>query len=82
VTLVRDGPPAVHLAETDGQTEAVVGILLERLDGPATEQGLREGDFISGGDVKRDAVGARLARAIAEVRTAPNRSCPQEPSAT
>ena len=52
--LVRNCPAAALLAQPDGEAKAVVGILLELLVGTATEQRVREGNIVSGRDVKRD----------------------------
>src|SRR5688572_20294219 len=54
VMLVRDDPASALLAQPDGQTKAVVGILPQLLFRPATEQGGREGDIVARGDVERD----------------------------
>ena len=51
--LVRDNPPAVDFAQADGQTEAVLGILLQLLSGPATKQCVCKGDIVPGDDVRR-----------------------------
>ena len=42
--LVRDRPATALLAESNGQAKAVVGILLELLFSPATEQLVRESE--------------------------------------
>lgn len=54
MVLVRDRPAAIQLAKSDGETEAVVGILLELLIGSAAEQSVRERDIVPGGNVERD----------------------------
>ena len=43
--LVRDSPPAVDFAQADGQSEAVLGILLQLLSGP---QCVCKGDIVPG----------------------------------
>jgi hypothetical protein len=52
--LVRDSPPALDFAQADGQTEAVLGILLQLLSGPATKQCVCKGDIVPGDDIERD----------------------------
>jgi hypothetical protein len=51
---VRNCPTTALLVQPDGETKAVVGILLELLFGPATEQRVRESNIVPGSDIKRD----------------------------
>jgi hypothetical protein len=54
MVLVGDRPAPALLAQTDRQTQASPGVLLQLFGGAAAEQGVRECDIVTRGDVERN----------------------------
>jgi hypothetical protein len=52
--LVGDDPASPFLAQTNGQAKAILRIRPEFSFRPAAEQGMRECDILSGGNLERD----------------------------